>query len=78
MSELEEGRIFVEDLSDSVEVDLRYLKIKFSGLFTWSCFVLLKGELEDSGVFKVKKKKRICFCCLKNKTEGDKRGEEDN
>lgn len=50
LAELEEGKMFLEDLNSSVALDLSACQY-YHGLFTQHCVVLCKGELVDD-VFK--------------------------
>ncbi|KAJ2785467.1 DNA-directed DNA polymerase epsilon, subunit B [Coemansia javaensis] len=57
LSQLEEGRLSLEDRAGSIELDLaevarRPAAAAASGLFTEGCFVLVDGSVED-GVFRV-------------------------
>ncbi|KAJ2616783.1 DNA-directed DNA polymerase epsilon, subunit B [Coemansia sp. RSA 1365] len=55
LSQLEEGKLFLEDRAGSIELDFTEMNSKHStvnGLFTESCFVLVDGYVED-GIFKV-------------------------
>lgn len=55
LSQLEEGKLFLEDKAGSVELDFSALTARqkeTTGLFTESCFVLVDGYFED-GQFKV-------------------------
>ncbi|KAJ2722017.1 DNA-directed DNA polymerase epsilon, subunit B, partial [Coemansia sp. Benny D115] len=55
LSQLEEGKLFLEDKAGSIELDFSEMSEKHSsvnGLFTESCFALVDGYLED-GIFKV-------------------------
>eukprot|EP01083_Nonionella_stella_P040175 109185_1 len=81
LSEIEEGKCFIEDLSGNIEIDLSSAK-RTSGMFTWSSFVLVTGELNEYGVFKVqelafpipdsRKKALSAFSNLDCCTEGKK------
>ncbi|KAJ1734688.1 DNA-directed DNA polymerase epsilon, subunit B [Coemansia sp. Benny D160-2] len=51
LSQLEEGKLFLEDKAGSIELDLSEMKSKHAsvnGLFTESCFVLVDGYVEDA------------------------------
>ncbi|KAI8319192.1 DNA polymerase epsilon, subunit B [Martensiomyces pterosporus] len=55
LSQLEEGRLFLEDKAGSIELDFSAMKgsrAPANGLFTESCFVLVDGYVDDD-VFKV-------------------------
>ncbi|KAI9502962.1 DNA polymerase alpha/epsilon subunit B-domain-containing protein [Coemansia spiralis] len=55
LSQLEEGKLFLEDKAGSIELDFSDMKnehASVNGLFTENCFALVDGYLEDS-VFKV-------------------------
>ncbi|KAJ1997744.1 DNA-directed DNA polymerase epsilon, subunit B, partial [Coemansia thaxteri] len=54
LSQLEEGKLFLEDKAGSIQLDfssLRETQSAVNGLFTESCFVLIDGYVED-GVLK--------------------------
>ena len=46
LSQLEEGRIFLEDVNSRVELDLSECQ-SHNGLFTEGCIVLVEGEMAD-------------------------------
>ncbi|KAJ1773191.1 DNA-directed DNA polymerase epsilon, subunit B [Coemansia sp. RSA 1813] len=51
LSQLEEGKLFLEDKAGSIELDFSEMKSKHAsvnGLFTESCFVLVDGYVEDA------------------------------
>ncbi|KAJ2842820.1 DNA-directed DNA polymerase epsilon, subunit B, partial [Coemansia erecta] len=51
LSQLEEGKLFLEDKAGSIELDFSQMKSKnvsVNGLFTESCFVLVDGYVEDA------------------------------
>ncbi|KAJ2345013.1 DNA-directed DNA polymerase epsilon, subunit B, partial [Coemansia sp. RSA 2673] len=52
LSQLEEGKMFLEDKAGSIELDFSGMSKSVNGLFTESCFVLVDGYVED-GVLKV-------------------------
>ncbi|KAJ1821677.1 DNA-directed DNA polymerase epsilon, subunit B, partial [Coemansia sp. RSA 2599] len=55
LTQLEEGKLFLEDKAGSIELDFGLMNSKHTevnGLFTEGCFVLVDGFMED-GVFKV-------------------------
>ena len=52
LSELEEGRVFLEDAHGNIELDLSSATTT-AGLFTKHSIVLAEGEVLPSGVFKV-------------------------
>ncbi|KAJ2805527.1 DNA-directed DNA polymerase epsilon, subunit B [Coemansia guatemalensis] len=55
LSQLEEGKLSLEDRAGSIELDFTEMNSKHStvnGLFTESCFVLVDGYVED-GIFRV-------------------------
>ncbi|KAJ2456067.1 DNA-directed DNA polymerase epsilon, subunit B [Coemansia sp. RSA 2336] len=54
LSQLEEGRLSLEDRAGSIELDLGEISSTSSGLFTEGCLVLVSGCVED-GMFKVEK-----------------------
>lgn len=52
LSQLKEGKWFLEDLDDRVELDLSEAELKM-GLFTETCFVLVDGLYMDDARLKV-------------------------
>jgi len=53
LTEIEEGKVHLEDLDGSVEIDITDGALNHdTGFFTYNCFVLAEGEMID-GVFKV-------------------------
>ncbi|EIE23695.1 DNA polymerase epsilon, subunit B [Coccomyxa subellipsoidea C-169] len=53
ISQLTDGRYFLEDMSDSLPIDLSDAQTT-SGFFTENCIVVAEGVLQHSGVFKVR------------------------
>lgn len=47
-----DGSFHLEDLDDSVELDLREA-VPASGIFTEGCFALVDGKFEKNNVFRV-------------------------
>ena len=54
----EDGRVYVEDLSGSVQVDLRRCHFADKGFFTENMIVLVEGAMQSSGIFQAS---AICF-----------------
>lgn len=52
LSQLEDGRFYVEDLTGTVRVDLTACE-RSVGLFTENCVVIAEGEVRPDGVFEV-------------------------
>ena len=52
LSQIKEGKIYLEDMDDHIELDLTETNVS-SGFFTETCFVLALGILVEN-VFKVK------------------------
>ena len=46
LSQIEEGKIFLEDVNSRVELDLSECQAH-NGLFTEGCIVLVEGEMAD-------------------------------
>lgn len=53
LSQIKEGKIYLEDMDDRIELDLTETKIS-SGFFTETSFVLALGTIVENDVFKVK------------------------
>ena len=52
LSQLEDGRFHMEDLTGTVRVDLTACE-RSAGLFTENCVVIAEGEVRQDGVFEV-------------------------
>ncbi|CAK0783094.1 hypothetical protein CVIRNUC_006289 [Coccomyxa viridis] len=53
ISQLQDGRYFLEDLSDALPIELSEAQTT-SGFFTENCIVVAEGVLQHSGAFKVR------------------------
>ena len=54
LCELYEGRIYLQDTSGTVQIDLSNVKTTTIGLFTYNCFVLCDGYMNnDRNIFVV-------------------------
>ena len=54
----EDGRVYVEDLSGTVEVDLNHCLFHSKGFYTENMIVLVEGRMQTSGTFQAS---AICF-----------------
>jgi len=54
LCELNEGKIYLQDVHGSIQLDLSQLNKQTLGLFTFNCFVLIEGALNgNTGLFEV-------------------------
>jgi DNA polymerase epsilon subunit 2 len=53
LSQIKEGKLYLEDKEDHIELDLTEMNTS-SGFFTETCFVLAYGVLMEGAIFKVK------------------------
>lgn len=53
LCELNEGRVYLQDTSGSVQIDVSNVKKTSMGLFTFNCFVLCDGYMNNRNIFQV-------------------------
>ena len=53
LSQLEDDRFFLEDLTGQIQVDVSHAATS-SGLYTENCIVVAEGEVRKDGVFEVR------------------------